>query len=71
MVRGDSNDGVLMTQGGALQRFENSRNVEMSSDLLIEERLRDWLKRDGRYGQGPLRLFVALKNTVIYRVQLF
>jgi len=43
----------------------------MSGDLLIEERLRDWLKRDGRYGQGPLRLFVALKNTVIYRVQLF
>jgi hypothetical protein len=39
MVRGDSNDGVLMTQGGTLPRFENSQNVEMSADLLIEEQL--------------------------------
>ena len=27
-----------------LPRFENSRNVEMSGNLLIEERLRDCLK---------------------------
>jgi len=48
-----------------LPRFENSRNVEMRADLLIEKRLRDWLKRHGRNGRGSLWLFVALEDTVI------
>jgi hypothetical protein len=57
-------DGKRRVRDRGNYRVRDARNVEMSPDLLVE-RLRDWLKRHCRDGQGSLWLFVALEDTVI------
>jgi hypothetical protein len=45
--------------------FREFSKLRNEGDLLKAEQLRDSLKCDGRNGQGPLGLFVALEDTVM------